>query len=267
VLLVDAPVDLACSVEASKVAGHWGGYANLVIILLNRLREAGSDLGFFTSTVVLFAADYAAHTKNASMLMTMPNLVENADVVLFASDAEAPKVGIFFAKAQFAEENTAMILAKQSVPYPSNHFFTFDSCMGETIADGSLAVPALTVGPALIGLDAAKFNKKNSPCTRFLLSGADKQPLGERLVFGADGNLGATVVVPSAVLWHLFEGIMYCEDIIDSEEIEEAQSNFHDMGFGSLSIYFGDDAKSIKKEFKPPAKWQKRYEELNGSNA
>jgi hypothetical protein len=203
------------------------------------------------------------------------------------------QVGNFFYKTRFVEENTAAILAKQASPYPRMHYFTFDSCMGEVISDGSILTPALTVGPKVVGLDVAKFNSKvGDPCRPFLLSGADGQPLMERLVLGAEGNPGATVV-HSAIVAEISKyvlncnegkywpedvekapdgGLMPCTDIgflfkslgfLDSMEIVEGSGNLADLMSEYLCRFDDVARKKIEAAYSTPEDWKKRCDEVH----
>jgi len=80
------------------------------------------------------------------------------------------KVGDFFGRTKFVEEDAATVLAMSAVPFPRLHFFTFDSNLGQTLEDSSLLTASVTVGPGPLGSVAEeKFLKT------FVMFGADKK--------------------------------------------------------------------------------------------
>jgi len=184
-----------------------GGYASPATWLASKLREEAPSTSL---TVVLLAENAKALGGNMWLCFALHQFVENTDVVLFASEAEAPKIGDFFARPAAPDENVALVLAKQAIPFPRLHFFCFDSCLGEPLADGGILTPALTVGPPskAAALSPAQFSSEGAPCRRFLLTGPDmKSPLWERRLRGAEGSPGATVVHSGAFVCQLIQQV------------------------------------------------------------
>jgi len=140
-----------------------GGYASPATWLTSKLSEVAWS-SFLT--VVLLAENTEALGENMWLCFALHVFVEQAGIVLFASEAEAPKIGDFFARPAAPDENVALVLAKQGVPFPRLHFFCFDSCLGEPLADGGILVPALTVGPPskAAALSPGKFSSMGAPC-------------------------------------------------------------------------------------------------------
>jgi len=200
ILLID-PEDLA--VTAENVV-----YNPTMVALLNKYRETYPD---HCLMAVLFDEDFGKFAENKFLSLAIHQLVENADVALFATQAEAPQVAKFLFGAKHPTEHIVQALCYQQVPFPRLHFFTLSTAMGQELEDGEIITPAVTVGPQVSGLPAEKFSFKNrfSP---FFLTDGEFRPFTERLVLGAEDAESVTVIQPAKLLGKLFTSAVPTEE-------------------------------------------------------
>jgi len=122
-------------------------------------------------------------------------------------------VQTFFLGAKFEDENVPVLFARQRIPFPRLHFFTFSSALNQEIANGSIIGCVVTVGTNYEGsrLDSSKFNVNREGAGRtdsaFVLQDADYKPMVERLIVGRDSFSSATLIQPGALLCRIFHSI------------------------------------------------------------
>ena len=152
------------------------------------------------------------------------DIMANSDMVLFATLTEVPLIGNFFVNTANPFENTANSLMSHQSGFFGVSWGTFSTAMGHPLQDGEVVLPELTVGPrnGPLTLDAKKFaanHTRNVGGCPFqegfaqivFRGGPDgEEPLLNRLIPGAEGNPGATVICPGVLLSNLLNQILNC---------------------------------------------------------
>eukprot|EP00931_Biecheleriopsis_adriatica_P049684 TRINITY_DN28743_c0_g1_i2.p1 TRINITY_DN28743_c0_g1~~TRINITY_DN28743_c0_g1_i2.p1 ORF type:complete len:476 (-),score=78.02 TRINITY_DN28743_c0_g1_i2:67-1494(-) len=220
------------------------------IRFMQQLRESKPDTVMIT---VVLDKDFESMKGNSWLILALHQFIENCDATIFATFSEAEQVSNFLCRAKHQTEHVGRSLCTQCVPFPRLHFFTMSTAMGQELDDNEIMVPAVTVGSKVTGIPPQKFNCKNrwSP---FFLTGKDLKPLApERLIVGADGFDGATVIMPMKVLIKLFRGVTQklqagrdegendCDDYEDPFEVPEDGKN-------KWETVFGEKYKEVKWE-------------------
>ena len=91
----------------------------------------------YLSMVVLINEDYASFAAEKWLVPALPSLMNNADGVIFATQAEIAQVAAFFTKSA-ASEAVEQLVAMQLVPFPRLHFFTLSTALGQELRDGEV---------------------------------------------------------------------------------------------------------------------------------
>jgi len=160
-------------------------------------------------TVVFTAASFDELISNSWLAPAVYESLENADVVIFATHAELPKVHTFFTSPKYANENVGIALCAQCVPIPVMHLFTLKSAMGQDLANGEIIAPAVTLGKGESAIPTSKFNctSKRSP---FFLRDDSFDPMVQRTLPGAGSSRSdnVTLIQPAKLISRILNRIM-----------------------------------------------------------
>lgn len=210
-ILLLEPEDLCAEPEQK-------GYKTPGISFMGKFREENPDT---TLVTVILDKDFDTMKSNSWLNLAIHHFVENCDAAIFATFSEAEQVANFFTKTRHPTEHVGRSLCMQCIPFPRLHFFTMGTAMGQELQDNEILVPAVTVGSKPTGLPLKKFNSQ-CPWSPFFLTGKDLKPLSpERLIAGADGFDGATVIQPAGLLKKLFKGIKHKFSVVEYNAMEE----------------------------------------------
>jgi len=217
----------------------------LFVKFVTTLREANPSS---TLCVVLADESLDAHKENLWLLLAVHCLVENADVVIFATNDEVKDVHDFFLKARYERSDIGKLAMLQLIAFPRLHFFTMGTAIGGAeLEDGEILFPAVTVGPepgneALPAVE--KFKTADNP---FIFADLHH----ERVIPGEDDFPGVSLIVPVKLLTSIFTAV--CDNLAgkceegpswaaafgeefaavdpprDDEQLVEAQSNLQDL--------------------------------------
>jgi len=213
---------------------------SLFVKFVTTLREANPSS---TLCVVLADESLDAHKENLWLLLAVHCLIENADVVIFATNDEVTDVYSFFMKARYERSDIGKLAMLQLIAFPRLHFFTMGTAIGGAeLEDGEILFPAVTVGPeagneALPAVE--KFKTADNP---FIFPDLPH----ERVIPGEDDFAGASLIVPVKLLTSIFTAV--CENLAgkcedgpswaaafgeeferDDEQLVEASSNLQDL--------------------------------------
>jgi len=197
--------------------------------------------------VVVADESLGAFKENLWMVNVVHHLIENADMVIFATNNEVPSAFSFFTKTRYEKSYVAYLAMYQLIAFPRLHFYTLGTALEAELEDKEIFFPAVTVGPpagnaALPPVE--KFMVENNP---FIFPGFSNH---ERVVPGADGFEGASLIVPCKLLTSIFSGV--CDNLMAKfeegevswvaafgedfegtervpEELSEAMSNLRDL--------------------------------------
>mmetsp|Transcript_95116 Transcript_95116/g.182886 ORF Transcript_95116/g.182886 Transcript_95116/m.182886 type:complete len:528 (-) Transcript_95116:48-1631(-) len=231
-VMVAGPSELAGSPED----------ASLFVRFLSKQREMKPCMPL---CAVLLDEDVEAFKGNLWLVTVLNGLIENADMVIFASTGELADAIGFFTKTKYPDSSVARQAMFQLIPFPRLHFYTLGTAIGGAdLEDGEVILPAVTVGPAA-GNEALpaveKFRVDGNP---FMFQGF---PNHERVIPGADEFSGVSLIMPAKLLCSIFQGInakmdekcsdgaswkaVFDEDYPgrDDMELVEAQSNLNDL--------------------------------------
>ena len=176
------------------------GYGNHLPVKLIRARGYHSIPNSITG-VVLVADSFEQMCCSLWLVPLLHELIEDADVVIFATYEELPHVGAFFSQPLHKREHVLRALCMQQATFPRMHFFTLSSAMGQELQDSSIISPAVTVGAAgKAGIPLRKFNVFEDEhgkfsLGKFFLLDADMRPMTERALPGKNAWLILTLTL------------------------------------------------------------------------
>lgn len=167
----------------------------------------GLSLRGSPAIVVLVGQSFEAFTMWLWLLPALHILLEEAQTVLFVTEAEVPAALSLFTSTLYDDECVGRLLNQQLSPFPRLHFHTLASAMGAEVEDGEIIIPALTVGPAggspgLCPLE--KFQGTVQRLSPFFLADC---PV-ERVVPALEGFAGVSVITPAKLLAKLILGLL-----------------------------------------------------------
>jgi len=220
----------------------WGPGPSLFCQFVTSCRESKPCMPM---VAVLVDESLDAFKENLWLVATLHCLIENCDMVVFATGDEVKDAVSFFTSAKFEGASVCKLAMFQLIPFPRLHFYTMGTALGAELEDGEVFLPAVTVGPAT-GNDALcapeKFRAENNP---FIFPGFANQ---ERVIPGKDGFPGASLIMPGKLLCSIFGGLgetlagkceegptwagAFGEDAgieLDDMELVEASSNLNDL--------------------------------------
>ena len=154
--------------------------------------------------VVLINEDYASFAAEKWLVPALNTLDDNADGVIFATQAEIAQVAAFFTKSA-ASEAVERLALMQLVPKPGLHHFTLSTALGKELTDGEVITPAVTVGTEGGRVPLAKFLQDAGKKTRLFLTDKDWQPLKDRVI---PGSAEVTLIQPAKLFIDLFDSVL-----------------------------------------------------------
>lgn len=187
------------------------GSPSRFVLFMNTVREMFPDKPL---CAVLVDEDVEAFKNNLWLVTGVHQLIENADMTIFATQGElAGGLEGFFTRAKYPESSVARTSLLQLIPFPRLHFYTFATAIGGTdLEDGEIFLPAVTVGPGA-GNEALPAIEKFNPSSPFIYRGF---PNHERVIPGADGFAGISLIAPVKLLCSIFTGV--CDNIAEKCE-------------------------------------------------
>jgi len=213
---------------------------SLFVKFVTTLRETNPSQ---TLCVVLADESVDAHKENLWLIPALHCLIENADVVILATNDEVKDVHDFFQRARYERSDIGKLAMFQLIGFPRLHFFTMGTAVGGAeLEDGEILFPAVTVGPEP-GNEALPAVEKFKTADNWAIF--PNLP-HERVIPGEDDFPGASLIVPVKLLTSIFtalceklagvceEGpswaVAFGEDFSrDDEQLVEAQSNLQDL--------------------------------------
>jgi hypothetical protein len=184
---------------------------SLFVKFVSKLRELKPEM---TLCVVLADESVDAFKENLWLIPALHTLLENADVVIFATNDEVKDAHDFFQKGRYERSDIGKIAMLQLIAFPRLHFFTLGTAIGGAeLEDGEIMFPAVTVGPAG-GNEALpateKFRVDNNP---FIFPGFTNN---ERVIPGEDDFAGVSLMVPAKLICSIITGV--CENLAGKDE-------------------------------------------------
>lgn len=218
-----------CLVGANDLAE----YGNLFTRFLNKWRETKPCMSL---CVVLVDESVDNFKANLWLVPALHQLIENADMVVFATNDEVGDACSFFTKTKFPEADVAKTAMFQLIPFPRIHFYTMGTALGAELEDGEIWLPAVTVGPAagaenLPGKE--KFKTEKSP---FIFPDFPAEN-HELVIPGQEEFAGATLIHPAKLLASIFSGVT-----------EALQATTGEEGSSTWAVAFGEGFAGSDKE-------------------
>lgn len=231
-VMLAGPSDLAWGVDAPS----------LFVRMVSKWREVKPEQPM---VVILADENVDAFKQNLSLVPALNYLVENADMVIFVANSEVKNAVDFFTKAKYPEAAVARQAMNQLIPFPRLHFYTLGTAIGGAdLEDGEIFLPAVTVGPAGGNGSLPATEKFRTTDNCFIFPDFSNH---ERVVPGADGFDGTSLILPATLLCSIFQSV--CENMaskcgdslswsgafdaefsgLDDNELVEASSNIQDL--------------------------------------
>merc|ERR1711920_166264 len=158
--------------------------------------------------VVLVDESVDAFRQNLWLVPTLHCLLENADMVLFATDGELKDAAGFFTKAKYPEADIAKTAMLQLIPFPRLHFYTLGTAVGGAeLQDREVLLPGVTVGPPAGAENFPPIDKFKVEDNCFIFP--EFPATNHELVIpGAPDFSGASLITPAKLLISIFQGVV-----------------------------------------------------------